>query len=184
MAYIIASYTSLTGTFGTENIPAGYVVDYNYLGGNQIAIVMGSVDTDGDGITDDYENANGLNPNDPSDAASDPDGDGTTALQEARFGTLENNAASRFRICLTGADFSGDAPVGGDEIEGEYGPLVDGLTYQLTSSSTSDGVFLPLGAPVLGSSNPGGQATFSEATQSTGDTFYRVEVTGFNDPAP
>jgi autotransporter-associated beta strand protein/T5SS/PEP-CTERM-associated repeat protein len=38
--YVIASYSSLTGTFTTVNdLPAGYTLDYNYLGGNQIALV-------------------------------------------------------------------------------------------------------------------------------------------------
>ena len=41
-AYIIASYTTLSGVFDESNsvIPDGYFVDYNYLGGNQIALVV------------------------------------------------------------------------------------------------------------------------------------------------
>ncbi|MFM1904277.1 MAG: hypothetical protein RLZZ440_2177 [Planctomycetota bacterium] len=41
-AYIIASYTSLTGpAFNTvNNLPSGYTLDYNYLSGNQIALVV------------------------------------------------------------------------------------------------------------------------------------------------
>lgn len=39
-AYVFAKYTSLTGTFATvNNTPAGYSIDYNYQGGNQIALV-------------------------------------------------------------------------------------------------------------------------------------------------
>ncbi len=40
-AYILASYTSISGTsFGAvSNLPTGYVLDYNYLGANQIALV-------------------------------------------------------------------------------------------------------------------------------------------------
>jgi T5SS/PEP-CTERM-associated repeat protein/autotransporter-associated beta strand protein len=39
-AYVFATYASLTGTFGTvTSLPAGYAVDYNYLGGNQVALV-------------------------------------------------------------------------------------------------------------------------------------------------
>ena len=39
-AYVFASYGSLSGTFGTvSNLPAGFSIDYNYLGGNQIALV-------------------------------------------------------------------------------------------------------------------------------------------------
>ncbi len=41
-AYIIASYTSLTGMFDEANsiLPDGYVIDYNYEGNNQIALVI------------------------------------------------------------------------------------------------------------------------------------------------
>jgi uncharacterized repeat protein (TIGR01451 family) len=44
-------------------------------------------DADGDGITDEWEIANGLNPNNPSDAAQDLDGDSLTNLQEYQLGT-------------------------------------------------------------------------------------------------
>jgi pectate lyase len=40
------------------------------------------VDSDGDGMADDYERERGLNPNDPSDGALDSDGDGYTNLEE------------------------------------------------------------------------------------------------------
>ncbi len=39
-AYVFATYASLAGTFGTVNgLPTGYSLDYNYLGGNQLALV-------------------------------------------------------------------------------------------------------------------------------------------------
>ena len=40
------------------------------------------VDSDGDGIPDDWEIEHGLNPNDPSDAGLDPDKDGLTNFEE------------------------------------------------------------------------------------------------------
>lgn len=44
------------------------------------------VDTDGDGMPDDWETFFGLNPNNPADATGDPDGDGLTNLQEYQQG--------------------------------------------------------------------------------------------------
>jgi len=48
----------------------------------QIAAAPAIVDTDGDGMPDDWETFFGLNPNNPGDASADPDNDGLTNLQE------------------------------------------------------------------------------------------------------
>ena len=39
-AYVLANYTSLTGTFASASLPTGYTLDYDYQGGNQIALVV------------------------------------------------------------------------------------------------------------------------------------------------
>lgn len=39
-AYVFADYATLTGTFAATNVPAGYEVDYNYSGLNQLALVQ------------------------------------------------------------------------------------------------------------------------------------------------
>jgi len=57
----------------------------------EIQVFAPSTDSDGDGIPDAYEIANGLNPS-LNDAATDLDGDGLTNLQEYQKGTAANLA--------------------------------------------------------------------------------------------
>jgi len=57
----------------------------------EIQVFAPSTDSDGDGIPDAYEIANGLNPS-VNDAASDLDGDGLTNLEEFQRGTAANLA--------------------------------------------------------------------------------------------
>jgi hypothetical protein len=70
--------------------------------------ILYSMDSDNDGMPDAWETSFGLNPNDPSDAVSDQDNDGMTALNEFLAGTI---------------------PLGSLDIDGNenYDALTDGL---------------------------------------------------------
>ncbi|MEO0368682.1 MAG: thrombospondin type 3 repeat-containing protein, partial [Pseudomonadota bacterium] len=48
-------------------------------------------DIDGDGMPNDYETENGLDPMNSFDQLADPDGDGFTNLEEFQFGTDPNS---------------------------------------------------------------------------------------------
>jgi hypothetical protein len=74
--------------------------------------VGGVLDSDGDGMPDDYELANGLNPNSAADAALDADGDRLTNLDEYQRGTNP-------RVADTDGDGVGD----GLEVETGSDPL-------------------------------------------------------------
>jgi CSLREA domain-containing protein len=60
--------------------------------------LLGGPDSDGDGMSDDFEQFYGFNPNNPSDANIDSDGDGLTNFQEFKAGTNPLDPTSGLRI--------------------------------------------------------------------------------------
>lgn len=88
--------------------------------------VITSGDLDQDGLPDDYEVANGLNPNDPVDAFEDEDRDMLSALQEYDAGTNPSLA-----------DTDGDGINDGEEtVSGDDGYI----TNPLLSDTDGDGI--------------------------------------------
>ncbi len=80
-----------SGSYPWPPAPAATTDDYALVNVGQLKTLFSFdiptfIDSDGDGISDAWEIANGLNPAVPSDALSDHDQDGISALDEYRFG--------------------------------------------------------------------------------------------------
>ena len=93
-----------------------------------------SVDTDGDGIPDDVELRNGMDPNNPGDALDDPDHDGLTNLEEYQRGTNIRNA-----------DTDGDSISDGDEVKGTLGFFTNPLLADTDGDGIPDKVEIAVG---------------------------------------
>ena len=65
-----------------DSYKLGIITDPRQMGGLPEYKGKPRKDSDGDGMPDDWEIANGLNPNDPSDANSDINGDGYTNIEK------------------------------------------------------------------------------------------------------
>ncbi len=128
-------------------------------------------DSDNDGIPDEYELANGLNPNDPADAGSDSDNDSWDALSEYLMGTSASDGSERpvFEV----------VHVSDTQVEITYGPILAGRTYEVLSSTSG----LPE-VPAMDSFTAAADGAANTATDTTGGEareIYRLLVTV---PAP
>ena len=69
----------------------GQIIDFPDANFKNALVNTKCVDTDGDGMPDEWEKANGLNPNDPSDANKDCTGDGYTNIEKYINGISTTN---------------------------------------------------------------------------------------------
>jgi type VI secretion system Hcp family effector len=119
-------------------------------------------DDDDDGMTDVYENANGLNPF-VNDAAGDLDHDGMSNYDEFIAGTAANNANSVLRV--TRANLVGTA----SQITWSS---IAGKTYQIYSSTNVVGPYTFFSSvPSAGTGE-----TSTTITNSAGQRFFRIRI--------
>ncbi len=83
----------VSNNFGND--PINWAVNNQNAGRATPAALL---DTDGDGMSDGWESANGFDPNNPTDAAQDADGDGFNNLAEYVAGSDPHNPASYIRV--------------------------------------------------------------------------------------
>jgi hypothetical protein len=111
----VLSFTPARNARGTATLT---VVLYDNGGTNEggvdsstpeaFTITIGqTADSDSDGMPDDFELVNGLNPNSSADAALDSDGDGFTNAQEFRSGTDPGVASDVLNVFITESADSG-----------------------------------------------------------------------------
>ena len=91
-------------------------------------------DSDGDGIPDDVERQHGLNPNDPTDALADLDGDGLSNRREIELGTDIRNP-----------DTDGDTLSDGAEVNGTTGFRTNPLLADTDGDLVRDALEIQLG---------------------------------------
>jgi len=122
----------------------------------------GAVDTDGDGMPDAYESANGLNPN-VNDANGDLDHDGLTNYQEYLVGTNPNDFNSVFRVTRINLA-SGQVRITWNSVAGK--------TYTISAASDVNGIY----TPVRNVPSAGTGETFTDFPPSLSHQFYRVST--------
>ncbi len=127
---------------------------------NQIPLA----DSDGDGMPDAWEVANGLNPNLP-DGASDADGDGQSNLSEYVAGTNPHFAGDAFKAELT--------PPGPGGVVIRF-VAIEGKTYTVQYKTTlSDAVWQRVG-DVTPQPNTGIVEVPDPTSATAGQRFYRI----------
>ena len=132
-------------------------------GSDQTFTTPAFLDSDGDGIPDDWEIAHGLNPNLAGDALLDADGDGVSNRDEFAAGTDPRNGASAFRIASV-------ARIGADVVISW--PTVFGKRYQLqTRNDLATGAWTVLADNLSGT---GASISVTDAGATGAQKIYRA----------
>ncbi len=174
------------GVFAMADSPDIYVAD---TVNGRVQLLRLTMDNDGDGMEDMWEDVNGLDSTDSDDWDDDPDGDGLLNIGEYRIGTDPQNG-----------DSNGNGGSDGLEVALGRDPLADpawdlliirdlaidpssvgfnvesGGVYQVeTRTNLLSGTWDDLGAPVTGATD--GVLSVTVPTVSDPERFYRIRKT-------
>lgn len=145
-----------------------------------LALVLSAEnDSDDDGMPDNYELANGLNPNDPGDALLDSDLDGTSNFEEFVLNTNPRDFQSNVSLKVVS--------VSNNSVTVEYGPVVSGVLFLIQHSPDLQQNAEETGWATVGSKTPipaeeGTTLQFEHVQNPRPDAaFYRLSV---DIPAP
>lgn len=145
-----------------ERPTTGPPVPGAYAGGGSVP----DGDEDDDGLPDDWETANGLNPGDASDANADKDGDGFSNRDEYLAGTNPSSGNSFFRATIGGP---GTATPGMITLSWNSVP---GKSYKILATQDLTQPFVEVGTVPAAS---GSQTTTHQVPQTAG-RFFKLSV--------
>jgi len=126
------------------------------------------LDTDKDGMPDDWEKLYGFNPNDPSDAAKDFDGDGVSNVDEYKAGTHPANVFPPKLTSAVGSPNFTTVTLNFDDLE---------VLDQASAENPANYSFSPA-LTVVSATLKKKTVTLVTAAQTAGATKYTVTVTG------
>lgn len=160
---------TVLGTVGVRASALDAEIDFT-------ATVVAS-DRDGDGIPDNWETVHGLDPDDPDDAALDPDNDELSNLQEYLAGTDLNKADTDSDGMLDGWEVAQQLnPLADDGFDDADGDRIPNLWEWHHQTDAQDAQSKPVVAAVVDAAGTGTHTTINAALAALSQDYAVVEI--------